>query len=160
MSSAISNALVSRFHPLRDNVLIRCRFSETTTAGGVMIPDTVRRKPNRGSVVAVGPGLRTQEGTRIPPSVAPGDEVALEDERGVEVTIAGEQLVVISERDVLGIFSAAVHQDQPAPATGQVAEPISERERGLSRAARDESLETDVAPDLLDREPPTGEDLH
>jgi hypothetical protein len=109
--------------------------------------------------VAVGPGRRTPGGRLIPPAVAPGDEVAADQDHGTEITLAGEQLIVVSEQDVLGVFVAPDHDDQPAPNAADIAEPISEREHELSGTAREESLETDVAPDLLDRESPTGEDL-
>ena len=125
-----------------------------------MIPEPVRRTLNLGSVVAVGPGRQAPGGTPIPPSVAPGDEVALERDSGTEITLAGEQLIVVSEQDLLGVFIPRDRDDRRAPTATDIAEPILERERELSGTAREESLETDVAPDLLDRESPTGEDLH
>ena len=97
-------------------------------------------------------------GALIPPSVALGDEIALDPDSGTEITLAGEELIVVREQDVLGVFVAPDHDDRLAPVAGDIAEPEWERE--LSGAAREESLETDVAPDLLDRESPTGEDLH
>ncbi len=159
MSAVIPDLGVPRLHPLRDNVLVRCRLTETTAIAGVMIPDTVRKPLDLGSVVAVGPGRRAQDGTLIPPGVVPGDEVALEHNQGTEVTLAGEKLLLLSERDILGVLIVPPHGERPLPA-GEIAEPIPEQETQWSRAAREESLETDVAPALLDREPPTGEDLH
>ena len=156
----ISDMVAVKFHPMRDNILIRRRLTEKATTRGIMVPDTARRPLNLGSVVAVGPGWRTPGGILIPPSVAPGDEVALERGCGIEVTLAGEHLVVASERDILGIFLPAVHADRRSSAAGDIAEAIAEPERPLFGAAREESLETDVAPGLLDREPLTGEDLH
>ena len=75
MRAAISGLVAAKIHPTRDNVLARRRPSEKATAGGVMIPETVRKSLNLGSVVAVGPGHRTPGGTLILPCVAPGDEV-------------------------------------------------------------------------------------
>lgn len=155
MSSVIPARSVGRFHPLRDNILVRRRLSETATGAGVLIPDAVRKPLDLGRVMAVGPGRRAHDGSFIPPAVAPGDEVALEPNRGTQVTLAGEQLLVVSERDVLGVLI-----ESPVRAAKDTGEPILEQETRWSRAAREESLETDVAPDLLDREPPTGEDLH
>ncbi len=160
MRAAMPGPAPPKFRPTRDNVVIRRRPSETATVGGVVIPETVGKPPNLGSVVAVGPGRRTAGGVLIPPSVAPGDEVALDRASGTEITLAGERLIVVSERDVLGVFVAPADDARPQPAAADIAEPIPERERELSGAAREESLETDVAPDLLDRESPTGEDLH
>ncbi len=155
MNSVIPDPAVSLLHPLRDNVLVRRRLSETTTGAGVLIPDAVRKPLDYGCVVAVGPGRRAHDGTLILPGVVPGDEVALAPNRGTEVNLAGEKLLVISERDVLGVLS-----EPPVLSAHDAAEPTPEREIQWSRAAREESLETDVAPDLLDREPPSGEDLH
>jgi chaperonin GroES len=160
MSAAISDLVAVKFHPIRDNILIRRQLIQKATTRGIMIPDTAQRPLNVGSVLAVGPGWRTSGGTLIPPSVAPGDAVALERGCGIEVTLAGERLVVISERDILGVFVAAVRTDQRSSVAGDIGEAIAEPERALSRVVREESLETDVAPDLLDREPLTGEDLH
>lgn len=160
MHAAISGLVAAKIHPTRDNVLVRRRPSEKATAGGVIIPETVRKSLNLGSVVAVGPGRRTPGGTLIPPCVAPGDEVVLDRDRGTEITLAGEQFIVVSEQDVLGVFVAPDDDNRLAPAAVDVTEPISEWERKLLGTTREESLETDVAPGLLDREAPTGEDLH
>jgi chaperonin GroES len=70
MSAAISDPVAVKFHPMRDNILIRRRLTEKATTRGIMIPDTARRPLNLGSVVAVGPGWRTPDGILIPPSVA------------------------------------------------------------------------------------------
>ncbi len=157
MSSVIPARSVCRFHPLCDNILVRVRrrLSDTTTGAGVLIPDTVRKPLVLGLVVAVGPGRRARSGTFISPAVGPGDEVALEPDQGTEVTVADEELLVVRKRDVLGVLT-----EPPVPAANDTDQPIPEQETRCSHAAREESLETDVAPDLLDREPPTGEDLH
>lgn len=160
MSDARSHSADSRFHPLRDNILVRLHLAGQITTGGVMIPDTVRKPLDRGRVVAVGPGRRTPCGTLIPPSVAPGDEVALMHDNGIDVTLGGEQLVVVNKRDVLGVFAPPTREGQPVSRVDAFAEPAFEPARELAGAVREESLETDVAPDILDREAPTAEDLH
>ncbi len=155
MSSINPDPSVSRFHPLRDNILVRRRLSDTTIDAGVLIPDAVRKPLDLGNVVAVGPGRRAHDGSFIPPAVARGNEVALEPNQGTEVTLGGEELLVVRERDILGVLT----EPPVSPAKG-IDEPIPEQDSRWSRAAREASLETDVAPDLLDHEPPTGEDLH
>lgn len=75
MSSAIPAWSVSRFHPLRDNILVRRRLPDATTGAGVLIPDAVRKPLDIGRVMAVGPGRRAHDGSFTPPAVAPGDEV-------------------------------------------------------------------------------------
>jgi len=160
MRAATLTAVTAQFHPTRDNVLIRRRASEKATTLGILIPDAVHKPLNRGSVVAVGSGRRTSNGTLIPPAVAPGDEILLTPDSGIEITVAGEQLIVASEQDVLGVFIAPDRDDQPSQEPIDGAERISGWERELSANAREEALETDVAPDVLDREPPTAEDLH
>ncbi len=125
-----------------------------------MLPETVREPLDRGFVVAVGPGRRTPTGTFIPASVVPGDEVALTPASGVAVTFAGEQFVVVNERDVLGVFVPPVREASSVSGADEFAEPAVERAHALAAAGQEESLETYVAPDLLDREAPTAEDLH
>jgi len=105
MRAATLTAVTAQFHPTRDNVLIRRRASEKATTLGILIPDAVHKPLNRGSVVAVGSGRRTSNGTLIPPAVAPGDEILLTPDSGIEITVAGEQLIVASEQDVLGVFT-------------------------------------------------------
>ena len=118
MRAAISALAAAKLHPTRDNVLVRRRPNETATPGGVMIPETVRRPLNLGSVVAVGPGRRAPGGTLIPSLVAPGDEAALERDSGTEITLAGERLIVVSEQAFWGSLStgprrsARAHRDR------------------------------------------------
>jgi hypothetical protein len=100
------------------------------------------------------------DGTLIPTAIAPGDEIALTPGSGIEIIVAGERLIVVREQDVLGVFAALDRDDRRAQAAADIAEQISEWEHEPPRSARQESLETDVAPDLLDRESPTAEDLH
>ena len=125
-----------------------------------MIPDTARAPVDRGIVVAVGPGRRTQAGTLIPLAVTPGDEVMLARGSGTDVTLDGEQFVVVHERDVLGVLVPQVPQVRSEPGADVLAESIRAPAHELGGTRRKESLETDVAPDLLDREAPTGDDLH
>jgi len=98
------------FTPLHDRVLIRRIEQDDKTAGGIIIPDTAKEKPQEGEVVAVGPGARKENGDLIPMSVSQGDRVLFGKWSGTEVKIGGEDLLIMKESDILGIIatSAAV----------------------------------------------------
>lgn len=93
------------FTPLHDRVLIRRVESEEKTAGGLIIPDSAKEKPAEGEVVAVGAGLRDDDGDRIALDVKPGDRVLFGKWNGQEVTVDGEELVMMKESDIMGILS-------------------------------------------------------
>jgi chaperonin GroES len=87
--------------PLEDRIVVRPLDDETqTTAGGIIIPDTAKEKPQEGEVVAVGPG-RFEEGKRVPMDVATGDRVIYSKYGGTEVKVEGEDYLVLTARDVL-----------------------------------------------------------
>ena len=90
--------------PLHDRVVVRRVEEETKTAGGVIIPDTAQEKPSEGEVVAVGPGARDDSGQLIAPDVKPGDRVLFGKWSGTEVTIDGEELLIMKESDIMGII--------------------------------------------------------
>ncbi|MDR9394245.1 co-chaperone GroES [Roseovarius sp. SYSU LYC5161] len=92
------------FKPLHDRVLVRRVESEEKTAGGLIIPETAKEKPQEGEVVAVGAGARDEDGDRIAPDVAVGDRVLFGKWSGTEITIDGEELLIMKESDVLGII--------------------------------------------------------
>jgi len=91
-----------KFRPLHDRVLIRRVEQEEKTAGGIIIPDTAKEKPQEGEVVAVGSGTR-EEGKLVPLDVKPGDRVLFGKWSGSEVKIDGEELLIMKESDILGV---------------------------------------------------------
>jgi len=93
-----------KFSPLHDRVLVRRSAEEERTAGGIIIPDTAKEKPMEGEIVAVGPGARNDKGEIIAPEVKAGDRVLFGKYAGTDVTIEGEDLVIIKESDVMGII--------------------------------------------------------
>ncbi len=90
--------------PLDDRVLIRQSQAEQTTAGGIVLPDTAKEKPQRGKVVAVGTGKLLDDGKRAKMSLKKGDEVFYGKYAGTEIKIDGEEFVLIRESDVLAII--------------------------------------------------------
>ena len=94
------------FRPLHDRVLVRRIDADEKTAGGIIIPDTAKEKPQRGEIIAVGAGARTEEGKLVPLDVKVGDEVLFGKWSGTEVKIDGEDLLIMKESDILGIVEA------------------------------------------------------
>jgi len=92
------------FKPLHDRVLLRRLESDNKTAGGIIIPDTVKEKPAEAEVVAAGTGLRDEDGNLMPLTVKAGDIVMFSKWSGTEVTIDGEELLVVKESDIMGIL--------------------------------------------------------
>jgi chaperonin GroES len=90
--------------PLEDRIVVRPADSETTTASGLVIPDTAKEKPQQGEVLAVGPGRTTDDGKVIPMSVKVGDKVLYSKYGGTEVSVRGEDLLILNSRDVLAIM--------------------------------------------------------
>ena len=93
------------FRPLHDRVLVRRVEEDEKTAGGIIIPDTAKEKPQQGEVVAVGDGARDDDGDRIALDVREGDKVLFGKWSGTEVKIDGEDLLIMKESDILGILS-------------------------------------------------------
>ncbi|MDR0808751.1 MAG: co-chaperone GroES [Gemmobacter sp.] len=92
------------FKPLHDRVLVKRVQSDEKTKGGLIIPDTAKEKPAEGEVVAVGEGARKDSGELIAPSVKAGDRVLFGKWSGTEVTLNGEELLIMKESDILGII--------------------------------------------------------
>ncbi len=90
--------------PLEDRIVVQANEAETTTASGIVIPDTAKEKPQEGSVIAVGPGRFDDKGKRIPVDVKVGDTVLYSKYGGTEVKYAGEEYLVLSARDVLAVI--------------------------------------------------------
>ena len=91
------------FRPLHDRVLVRRVKEEEKTKGGIIIPDTAKEKPQEGKVVAVGPGARGDDGKVTPLDVKAGDRILFGKWSGTEVTLDGEELIIMKESDILGI---------------------------------------------------------
>ena len=91
------------FRPLHDRVLVRRVEAEEKTAGGIIIPDTAKEKPQEGEVVAVGPGARDEAGKINALDVKAGDKILFGKWSGTEVKINGEDLLIMKESDILGI---------------------------------------------------------
>jgi chaperonin GroES len=89
--------------PIGDRVVIRPEAAEEKTESGLYIPDTAKEKPQRGTVVSVGPG-RVENGARIDMSVGTGDKVLYGKYSGTEITIDGEDLLIVRESDILGVI--------------------------------------------------------
>ena len=88
--------------PLEDRIVVRAQDAEETTTSGLVIPDTAKEKPQQGDVLAVGPGRRSdQTGDLIPVDVAVGDVVVYSKYGGTEITVDGEDLLILTSRDVL-----------------------------------------------------------
>ena len=92
------------FRPLHDRVLVRRVEAEEKTAGGIIIPDTAKEKPQEGEVVSVGEGSRDEDGERIPMDVKPGDKILFGKWSGTEVKVGGEDLIIMKESDILGVL--------------------------------------------------------
>ena len=93
------------FRPLHDRVLVRRVTAEEKTAGGIIIPDTAKEKPQEGEVVSVGEGIRDEDGDRIPLDVKAGDRILFGKWSGTEVKVDGEELLIMKESDILGVLA-------------------------------------------------------
>jgi chaperonin GroES len=94
----------SKIKPLSDRVLVQPKPAEEKTSSGIIIPDSAQEKPQEGTVVAAGPG-KVENGTKIDISVAEGDKVLYGKYAGTEVTLDGEDYLIMREADILGIIS-------------------------------------------------------
>ncbi|HJQ17183.1 MAG TPA: co-chaperone GroES [Allosphingosinicella sp.] len=92
------------FRPLHDRILIRRIEAQARTEGGIIIPDTAQEKPQQGEVIAIGAGTRAEDGTVTPLDVKPGDRILFGKWSGSEVRIAGEDLIIMKQSDVLGVL--------------------------------------------------------
>lgn len=92
-----------KFRPLHDRVVIRRIEQDEKTAGGIIIPDTAKEKPQTGEVIAVGPGARGDDNEVVPLDVNQGDKVLFSKWAGTEMTIDGEDLLVMKESDIVGV---------------------------------------------------------
>ncbi|MGO1315851.1 MAG: co-chaperone GroES [Cellulomonadaceae bacterium] len=91
--------------PLEDRIVVKALEAETTTASGLVIPDTAKEKPQEGEVLAVGPGRIDDNGKRVPLDIAVGEKVIYSKYGGTEVKYAGEEYLILSARDVLAVVN-------------------------------------------------------
>jgi chaperonin GroES len=91
------------FRPLHDRVLVRRVKEEEKTKGGIIIPDTAKEKPQEGEVISAGPGVKAEDGKVTPLDVKAGDRILFGKWSGTEVTIDGEELIIMKESDILGV---------------------------------------------------------
>jgi len=103
-----------KFRPLHDRVVVRRVESEERTAGGIIIPDTAKEKPQEGEVVAVGPGGRDESGKLIPLDVKAGDRILFGKWSGTEVKIDGTEYLIMKESDVMGIIEGKASSSKKA----------------------------------------------
>jgi chaperonin GroES len=94
-----------KFSPLHDRVLVRRIEGEEKTKGGLIIPDSAKEKPSEGQVVSVGPGARKDSGELIAPTVKAGDKILFGKWSGTEIKLDGEDLLIMKESDILGVFA-------------------------------------------------------
>src|SRR5271165_7499098 len=103
-----------KLRPLQDRVLVRRVEPEAKTAGGILIPDTAQEKPMEGEVVAVGPGVRSEDGKLHPLDVKTGDRVLFGKWSGTEVKLDGEDLMIMKESDIMGVVDHAAANQKAA----------------------------------------------
>ena len=102
------------FRPLHDRVVVRRIEAEEKTAGGIIIPDTAKEKPQEGEVIAVGSGTRDETGKLTPLDVQVGDRILFGKWSGTEVRLDGEDLLIMKESDILGIVEASASETRKA----------------------------------------------
>ena len=100
----MATATATNVRPLEDRILVRPEEGEETTASGIVIPDTAKEKPQEGTVLATGPGKRSDTGELIPMEVKEGDRVIYSKYGGTDIKLGGEDLLILSARDVLAVL--------------------------------------------------------
>ena len=103
-----------KFRPLHDRVVVRRIEAEEKTAGGIIIPDTAKEKPQEGEVIAAGPGARNEQGQLVALEVKAGDRILFGKWSGTEVKIDGEELLIMKESDIMGIIEGTASKKKAA----------------------------------------------
>ena len=103
-----------KFRPLHDRVVVRRIDEDEKSAGGIIIPDTAKEKPSQGEIIAVGPGARNDQGEITPLDVKKGDFVLFGKWSGTEVSLDGEDLLIMNESDVMGVLQMTVAKKKAA----------------------------------------------
>ncbi len=93
-----------KLRPMQDRIIVKRLEEETMTAGGIFIPETAKEKPQKGEIIAVGNGKKTEDGKVIPLDVKAGDKVLFGKYSGTEVKIDGEEYLIMREDDILGVM--------------------------------------------------------
>ena len=103
-----------KFRPLHDRVVVKRIDAEAKSKGGIIIPDTVKEKPQEGEVIAIGPGARDESGKLVPLDVKKGDKVLFGKWSGTEVKIDDQDLLIMKESDILGVIEGAIASKKAA----------------------------------------------
>ena len=103
-----------KFRPLHDRVVVRRVEQDEKTAGGIIIPDTAKEKPMEGEVIAVGSGVRGEDGRIHPLDVKAGDRILFGKWSGTEVKLDGEELIIMKESDIMGIIEGSASKKKAA----------------------------------------------
>ena len=98
--------MATNIRPLEDRILVRPEEGQETTVSGIVIPDTAKEKPQEGTVLAIGPGKRSDAGEIIPMDINVGDRVMYSKYGGTEIKVDGDELLILSSRDVLAIVGS------------------------------------------------------
>jgi chaperonin GroES len=93
-----------KIRPLQDRVMVKRLEEETKTAGGIIIPDTAKEKPQKGQIIAAGPGKRNEDGKVQPLDIKKGDKVLFSKYAGTEIKVEGEELLIMREDDIMGVI--------------------------------------------------------
>lgn len=93
-----------KIRPLQDRVIVERVDAEEKSAGGIIIPDTAKEKPQEGKVIAVGKGKRKEDGGLIPPDIKAGDRILFSKYAGSDVTLDGKEFIIMREDDILGVL--------------------------------------------------------
>ena len=109
-----------KFRPLHDRVVVRRVDAEEKTAGGIIIPDTAKEKPQQGEVLAVGPGKRDETGKVLPLDVQTGDQILFGKWSGTEVKVDGEDLLIMKEDDIMGVVEGVTKSKSTGSGTRNV----------------------------------------
>jgi chaperonin GroES len=103
-----------KFRPLHDRVVVRRLEGDTKTAGGIIIPDTAKEKPQEGEIIAVGAGARDESGKIVALDVKSGDRILFGKWSGTEVKIDGEDLLIMKESDIMGVIEGVAKTSKKA----------------------------------------------
>jgi chaperonin GroES len=104
----------TKFRPLHDRVVVRRVESEEKSAGGIIIPDTAKEKPQEGEIIAVGSGARDEAGKLVPLDVKAGDRILFGKWSGTEVKLNGEDLLIMKEADIMGVIEQSAAAQKAA----------------------------------------------
>jgi chaperonin GroES len=116
-----------KFRPLHDRVVVKRIEAEEKTKGGIIIPDTAKEKPQEGEVVAVGPGGRDDSGKLIPLDLKVGDRILFGKWSGTEIKMAGKEVLIMKESDVMGVVESRAAEGRSAQSPASRSRPAQSR---------------------------------